>query len=52
MNTYQAIYRYREADILKTTSVTLEAQNKKDAIRTAKNMEGQDNKTWLIEVRP
>ena len=47
---YEAIYRYRDEAGLETTSVTFEAVTLREAKITAKNMEGEDNKTWLINL--
>lgn len=48
---YIAHYRYRDKEnSLNDTGIEIESKNFKDAKLVAKNMEGQDNKTWLIEV--
>ena len=56
MKTFRALYRYREPSPfytdgdLKATTIKIMSYSLKDAKRTAKNMEGQDGKTWLMEV--
>lgn len=52
MREFTALYRYRDNNGLKSTAILLKALNYSQAKKTAKNMEGQDGKQWLIEVVP
>lgn len=57
MRTFIAYYRYRiphpayKDGELNDTQIEIISTSLKDAKRTAKNMEGQDGRTWLMEVR-
>lgn len=51
MTIYTAHYRYRRDGELNDHYTDICARSKAEAVRIAKSMIGEDDKTWLLQVR-
>ena len=51
MTDFVAHYRHRRDGTLDDTYLDIHAQSKAEAVRIAKGRVGEDDKTWLLDVR-